>query len=126
MKLLFITKEDCIYCMEKREMVYHELPALIPGLKIEEYDIFRDEDRFKEYYDTTQTPGFVMLTDNGKMMFRIIGVPGASFIMSLIESYEAVKNGLLTDEELELVSGGALLTTNIVCKKEYTCVKENS
>jgi len=124
MKLLFITKDDCPYCIEKREMVYHQLQENFEGLVIQEYNISHEAELVKPYYPDKQTPAFVFLTDEDKPMFTVTGVPGPKYIKKLFESYQSNPDGLLTDDELEMVVGGIIGSTVIPCyKNNATCIE---
>lgn len=117
MKLLFITKDDCPYCIEKREMVYQQLPEIFEGLVIQEYNISYDAELVKPYYPDTQTPAFVFLTDEDEPMFTVTGVPGPRYIKKLFDSYQSTTDGTLNDDELEMVVGGVARFTAIPCNK---------
>lgn len=87
MKLLFITKDDCPNCIEKREMVYHQLPDIFEGLVIQGHNISYASELVKPYYSDKQTPAFVFLTDENKPMFTVTGIPGPKYLKKLVDSY---------------------------------------
>lgn len=124
MKLLFITKEDCPYCVEKREMVYQQLPETFEGIVIEEHNISQDAEYIRPYYTHQDTPAFVFLTDEDKPMFTIIGVPGLGYIKKMVADYQRTTNGPLSDDQLDFVVGGMLKQSLARCHpSETTCVQ---
>ena len=129
MKLLFITKEDCLYCVEKREMVYHQLPEIFDGLVIKEYDILQDAELIKPYYKEKYAPAFVFLTDQDKPMFNVYGVPPTlEYIKKMLDAYQANPDGFLNDDELDMVVGGLpphAWSSSIPCdSSNQTCIQK--
>lgn len=94
MKLLFVTMEGCSTCIQKREMVYEELPTIFPGLEIEEYDVNEWDDVVKtlgrDIPNGDRAPGFVMVDDDGEIMFQVVGGPGPQYLARLVQQYKMI------------------------------------
>ncbi|MEG0962685.1 MAG: hypothetical protein RR139_09830 [Lachnospiraceae bacterium] len=101
MKLLFMTMEGCGACIEKRDMVYNQLPTVFPGLTIQELDLDQwdelTEQVGQELPYSNCAPGFVMLDDDGHAMFQVVGTPGPQYLARLVRQYRLVSGFSITE-----------------------------
>jgi len=105
--LVFTQETECEYCKETRQIL-EELSQVNIKIKVESYDLLRDQNKAKEY-NIERAPAIILSGKNRSTKIRFFGLPAGHEFSMLLEDMIDVSKGIsrlspLTKENIKQIT----------------------